>query len=82
MLGHYATHDQWINKQMVSASEAATDEAGKPCISHWYGANHHINTASHLASIKGGTIIGTLTKPFEIEELEGLLQPILDAHDL
>jgi carboxymethylenebutenolidase len=40
VLGHYATNDQWINKQMVSASEAAIDEAGKTYSSHWYEANH------------------------------------------
>ncbi len=40
VLGHYATNDQWINKQMVSAFEAAMDKAGKPYTSHWYEANH------------------------------------------
>ena len=40
VLGHYATNDQWINNQMVSAFEAAMDEAGKSYTSHWYEANH------------------------------------------
>ena len=40
VLGHYATQDQWINKDMVSGFEAAMDAAGKSYTSYWYDAQH------------------------------------------
>jgi len=40
VLGHYATQDEWINKDMVSGFEAAMDAAGKSYTSHWYDAQH------------------------------------------
>lgn len=40
VLGHYATQDQWINKEMVSGFESAMDAAGKTYTSHWYDAQH------------------------------------------
>jgi len=40
VLGHYATQDQWINKEMVSGFESAMDVAGKTYTSHWYDAQH------------------------------------------
>ena len=40
VLGHFATHDQWINKAMVGKFEAAMKEAGKTYTSHWYDAQH------------------------------------------
>ena len=40
VLGHYATQDQWINKEMVSGFESAMDAAGKTDTSHWYDAQH------------------------------------------
>lgn len=40
VLGHYATEDQWINRDMVGGFEKAMQAAGKPYTSHWYEANH------------------------------------------
>jgi carboxymethylenebutenolidase len=40
VLGHYATRDQWINKDMVGGFEAAMRALGKPFESHWYEADH------------------------------------------
>ena len=40
VLGHFATEDQWINKQMVDGFEQAMTKAGKPFQSHWYEAQH------------------------------------------
>ena len=40
VLGHFATQDEWINKQMVSGFESAMDAAGKSYTSHWYDAQH------------------------------------------
>jgi carboxymethylenebutenolidase len=40
VLGHYATRDQWINREMVGRFEAAMTQVGKPFASHWYEAEH------------------------------------------
>jgi len=40
VLGHFATRDQWINRQMVSAFEAQMNKAGKQFATHWYEADH------------------------------------------
>jgi len=40
VLGHFATQDQWINKEMVSGFESAMDAAGKSYMSYWYDAQH------------------------------------------
>ncbi len=40
VLGHYATEDQWINREMVNGFEEAMREAGKVYTSHWYEAKH------------------------------------------
>jgi len=40
VLGHYATEDQWINRDMVGAFEAAMQAAGRLYTSHWYEAQH------------------------------------------
>jgi len=40
VLGHYATQDEWINKDMVSGFESAMDAAGKLYTSYWYDAQH------------------------------------------
>lgn len=40
VLGHYATRDNWINRDMVGAFDAAMAKAGKPNTSHWYEADH------------------------------------------
>ena len=40
VLGHFATQDKWINKQMVSGFESAMGAAGKRYTSHWYDAQH------------------------------------------
>ncbi len=40
VLGHFATQDKWINKQMVSDFESAMDAAGKSYTSYWYDAQH------------------------------------------
>ncbi|MBM3489773.1 MAG: dienelactone hydrolase family protein [Alphaproteobacteria bacterium] len=40
VLGHFATRDQWINREMVTGFEAAMKEAGKPFENHWYEADH------------------------------------------
>ncbi len=40
VLGHFATQDKWINKQMVSGFESAMDAAGKSYTSYWYDAQH------------------------------------------
>jgi carboxymethylenebutenolidase len=40
VLGHYATEDQWINREMVNGFEEAMRAAGKTYTSHWYEAKH------------------------------------------
>lgn len=40
VLGHFATRDNWINREMVGGFEAAMREAGKSVESHWYEADH------------------------------------------
>ncbi len=40
VLGHFATQDNWINKEMVSGFEAAMDAAGKSYTNYWYDAQH------------------------------------------
>jgi len=40
VLGHFATKDKWINKDMVSGFEARMQQAGKTITSHWYEADH------------------------------------------
>ena len=40
VLGHYATEDQWINKEMVAGFEASMQAASKTATSHWYDAKH------------------------------------------
>jgi carboxymethylenebutenolidase len=40
VLGHFATRDKWINRDMVGGFEAAMAQAGKAVASHWYEAEH------------------------------------------
>ncbi len=40
VLGHFATRDKWINRDMVRRFEAAMKAAGKTYASHWYEADH------------------------------------------
>jgi carboxymethylenebutenolidase len=40
VLGHFATRDGWINKEMVGGFEAAMRALGKPVESYWYEADH------------------------------------------
>ncbi len=40
VLGHFATHDKWINKDMVDGFEAEMAAAGKSAENHWYEAHH------------------------------------------
>jgi carboxymethylenebutenolidase len=40
VLGHFATQDQWINKEMVSGFESAMNAAGKTYTNYWYDAQH------------------------------------------
>ena len=39
-MGHFATHNMWINREMVSLFELGMLRAGKRSISHWYHAGH------------------------------------------
>ena len=40
VLGHFATRDKWINREMVSGFEAEMAAAGKSAENHWYEADH------------------------------------------
>ncbi len=40
VLGHFATQDKFINKEMVGGFEKAMQEAGKTFTNHWYEADH------------------------------------------
>jgi len=40
VLGHFATQDKFINKEMVDGFESAMQTAGKPLTVHWYEADH------------------------------------------
>lgn len=40
VMGHFATHDMWINRDMVTLFELGMLKAGKRSISHWYRAGH------------------------------------------
>ena len=39
-MGHFATHNMWINRDMVTPFELGMLRAGKRSISHWYHAGH------------------------------------------
>lgn len=39
-LGHFATEDEWINRDMVGGFEKSMTEAGKAFTGHWYEAKH------------------------------------------
>lgn len=40
VLGHFATRDAHINREMVGAFSRAMQDAGKPLQTHWYEAGH------------------------------------------
>ena len=40
VLGHFATRDRWINRDMVAGFERELRAAGKAYESHWYEADH------------------------------------------
>lgn len=40
VMGHFATHDLWINRDMVTLFEVGMLRAGKRSITHWYRAGH------------------------------------------
>ncbi len=40
VLGHFATHDIWINRDMVTLFEVGMNKVGKPYTNHWYDARH------------------------------------------
>ena len=40
VMGHFATHNMWINRDMVTLFELGMLRAGKRSISHWYHAGH------------------------------------------
>ncbi len=40
VLGHFATQDQWITKDMVTAFETSMNSSGKAYQTHWYEADH------------------------------------------
>jgi carboxymethylenebutenolidase len=40
VLGHFATKDQWINKEMVSGFEQTMAQLGKSLTVYWYDADH------------------------------------------
>ena len=72
VLGHYATRDQWINKQMVRAFEAAMDKAGRPYASHWYEADHAFaNPSSGRYDRADAQLAWTRTLEFFAANLKG-----------
>jgi dienelactone hydrolase len=40
VMGHFATHDTWINRDMVTLFELGMLKTQKRPISHWYEAGH------------------------------------------
>ena len=42
VLGHFASRDRLIDKQMVAAWEREMDQAGKAYTTHWYAADHAV----------------------------------------
>ncbi len=40
VLGHFATRDKWIDKDMVAGFQAAMAQAEKSVTAHWYEADH------------------------------------------
>ena len=40
VLGHFATRDRWIDRDMVDGFEAEMAAAGKSAENHWYEADH------------------------------------------
>ena len=40
VLGHFATRDKWINRQMIGGFEKEMQAAGKSLEVHWYEADH------------------------------------------
>jgi carboxymethylenebutenolidase len=72
VLGHFALHDQWINKQMVSGFEAAMDAAGKPYTNYWYDAQHAFaNPTSARYDAGDAALAWQRTGDFLKQELRG-----------
>jgi len=72
VLGHFALHDQWINKQMVSGFEAAMDAAGKPYTNYWYDAQHAFaNPTSARYDAGDAALAWQRTSDFLKQELRG-----------
>lgn len=40
VVGHFATEDKWINREMVDGFVSSMSEAGKALTVYWYEANH------------------------------------------
>ncbi len=40
VLGHFASRDNWITRDMVATFEGEMKQAGKAFQSHWYEADH------------------------------------------
>ncbi len=40
VMGHFATEDKWINREMVDGFKSTMQVADKPLTTHWYEANH------------------------------------------
>ena len=72
LLGHFATRDEWITKEMVTKFEKAMDAAKKPYTSHWYQADHGFaNPSSGHYDAADAKLAWNRTLAFFRQHLEG-----------
>jgi carboxymethylenebutenolidase len=72
VLGHFATNDQWINKEMVAKFEQAMTAANKPYTSYWYQADHGFaNPSSGRYDAADAKLAWDRTVAFYRRQLEG-----------
>ncbi|MEX2630584.1 MAG: dienelactone hydrolase family protein [Tistlia sp.] len=72
VLGHFATEDKFINREMVDGFESAMDEAGKDYTTHWYEADHAFaNPTGARYDEADAAEAWERTKAFLAEHLEG-----------
>lgn len=72
VLGHFATRDGFINREMVGRFEAAMKAAGKPYEVHWYEADHAFaNPTSARYDAEDAALAHDRTRAFFARTLTG-----------
>ena len=70
VMGHFATHDLWINRDMVTLFELGMLKARKRSITHWYRARHAFaNPTGARYDAEDAALVWRRTLAFLREEL-------------